>query len=59
VVFKKRYFADLDRRAESRQPLREAAFRGIITLVFGARDVRHNQSVALKEYMESKMRPHH
>jgi uncharacterized protein YeaO (DUF488 family) len=57
--FKKRYFAELDHETGSWQPLREAALRGTITLVFGAKDTRHNQAIVLKHYLESKMRAHH
>ena len=57
--FKMMYFVELDRRTESWKPLRDAAARGTVTLVYGAKDARHNQAVALKEYLESKMKPHH
>jgi uncharacterized protein YeaO (DUF488 family) len=52
--FRKRYFEELDRNPEAWRPLLQAALDGRITLVFGARDIRHNQAVALKEYLESK-----
>jgi len=32
--------------------LRKLSSKGIVTLVFGAKDTEHNQAVALKEYLE-------
>jgi uncharacterized protein YeaO (DUF488 family) len=57
--FKRMYFVELDQRTEAWRPLRDAAARGTVTLVYGAKDTRHNQAVALKEYLESKLKPHH
>ncbi len=54
--FRKRYDAELDRNPETWQPLLKAARRGKVTLVYGARDEEHNQAVALKEYLQRKMR---
>lgn len=51
--FKRRYFAELDRKPHALRPLLEAARKGPVTLVFGARDVDHNNAVALKEYLEA------
>lgn len=52
--FKKRYFAELNERAESVEELREKAGNGRLTLVFGARDEVRNNAVALKEYLEKR-----
>jgi len=52
--FRRRYFAELDARAAALEPLR--ALRGRVTLLFAARDERHNNAVALKEYLESGRR---
>ena len=49
--FKRRYFAELDASPEAVRPLRAAAREGRLTLVFGARDTRHNNAVALKQYL--------
>lgn len=49
--FKKRYFAELDARRESVTRLLDAAAKGRLTLLFSARDLSHNQAVALKEYL--------
>lgn len=49
--FQRRYFAELDANAEALKPLKEAAGKGKVTLVFGARDTEHNNAVALKQYL--------
>jgi uncharacterized protein YeaO (DUF488 family) len=50
--FKQRYFQELLGRPDSIEPLRKAARRGRVTLVYAARDEEHNNAVALKEYLE-------
>lgn len=52
--FQRRYFSELDQKAEVWQPLLEAAQKGPITLVFSARDEEHNNAVALKKYLEKR-----
>jgi uncharacterized protein YeaO (DUF488 family) len=52
--FKERYAAELEHQPEAVRQLRELARAGRITLVFGARDVRHNNAEALKEYLERR-----
>jgi uncharacterized protein YeaO (DUF488 family) len=54
--FQRRYFAELDAKAETWQPLLEAAREGDITLVFSARDEEHNNAVALKSYLEKRLK---
>ncbi|MBU6398681.1 MAG: DUF488 family protein [Verrucomicrobia bacterium] len=53
--FQRRYIAELDARPAAWEPLLEAARRGPVTLVFGARDQAHNNAVALKAYLEKKL----
>jgi len=53
--FRRRYFAELENALESWQPLLEAAEASDITLVFSAKDVEHNNAVALQSYLEKKM----
>lgn len=53
--FHRRYQAELEQKPESWQPLLEAAARGDITLVYGAKDVEHNDAVALKAYLEARL----
>ena len=51
--FRRRYFAELEERGEAVDVLLSKAREGRVTLVFGARDERHNNAVALKEYLEN------
>jgi uncharacterized protein YeaO (DUF488 family) len=53
--FRRRYFAELDHEAEAWAPIREAARRGTVTLLYSSHDTEHNNAVALKEYVERKM----
>jgi uncharacterized protein YeaO (DUF488 family) len=53
---KLRYFKELDEKPAAWRPLLEAARRGNLVLLEGARDQEHNQAVALKEYLETKLR---
>lgn len=53
--FKRRYFEELDARPEAWKPLVELA-RGDVTLLYSARDTEHNNAVALKEYLEARVR---
>ena len=54
--FQRRYFAELDQKPEAWQPLLAAAQESDITLVFGARDEEHNNAVALKSYLEKRLK---
>ena len=53
--FQRRYFAELKQKPEAWAPLLEAARTKDITLVFSARDIEHNNAVALKAYLERKL----
>jgi uncharacterized protein YeaO (DUF488 family) len=52
--FKKRYFRELDSRAQDVRLLREKMQDGPLTLVFAAKNEQFNDAVALKEYLESR-----
>jgi uncharacterized protein YeaO (DUF488 family) len=52
-AFQRRYFAELDGKPETVQPLLQAAQRGHVTLLYSARDTAHNNAVALKHYLET------
>lgn len=54
--FQRRYAAELDAKPETWQPLLDAARKGDITLVFGARDVEHNNAVVLLDYLKRRLR---
>jgi uncharacterized protein YeaO (DUF488 family) len=55
--FKRRYAAELDalaQRSPSVKALAGAVRRGRVTLLFGARDTRHNVAVALHAYLTQR-----
>jgi uncharacterized protein YeaO (DUF488 family) len=54
--FRRRYFSELDRNADAWSPILKAARQGRVTLLFSSHDIEHNNAVALKEYLEFKMR---
>jgi uncharacterized protein YeaO (DUF488 family) len=49
--FERRYFAELDAKADALAPLVSAVRRGTVTLLFGAKDEEHNNAVALRDYL--------
>jgi len=49
---KTKYWAELDDRRDQVEKLARDARRRSVTLLFGARDTKHNNAVALKEYIE-------
>lgn len=51
-AFKNRYFRELDEQSEAVERLLARGRERTVTLVFGAKDVHHNDAVALKEYLE-------
>ena len=53
--FAERYRAELDANPSAWQPLVDAAKRGPVSLLFGARDREHNQAVVLRDYLLSKV----
>jgi uncharacterized protein YeaO (DUF488 family) len=54
--FRTRYFRELDSRPEAWRPIVTAARRGTVTLVYSSRDAEHNNAVALKDYLQPKIR---
>ena len=50
--FKKRYAAELDDRHEQVKRFARESQKRTITFLFGAKDARHNNAVALKDYIE-------
>ena len=53
--FQRRYFAELESKAEAWRPLLEAARQGTVTLLYSASDEAHNNALALKDYLEAKL----
>ena len=54
--FRARYFRELDSRPESWQPIAASMKRGTVTLVYSSHDKKHNNAVALKDYLQTKER---
>lgn len=54
--FRRRYFAEL-RGNPAVETLREIIAAGPTTLIYGAKDERHNQAVALAEFLGGKAAP--
>ncbi len=52
--FRKRYFGELDARAQAVEELRKTGARQSMTLLFAARDEEHNNAVALAEYLRGR-----
>lgn len=50
--FRKRYARELEAQTAELERLLEEAGDGPLTLLFGAKDTRHNQAVVLKEALE-------
>jgi uncharacterized protein YeaO (DUF488 family) len=54
--FRHRYFRELEKRPDVWQPLLARARKGRVTLVYSAHDTEHNNAVALKEFLEQKLK---
>ena len=54
--FRRRYFRELEKRTDAWQPLLTRGRRGRVTLVYSAHDTEHNNAVALKEFLDQKIR---
>lgn len=51
--FKRRYFEELRQNDELLEPVRECLRAGPVTFVFASKELRFNNAVALKEYLEA------
>ena len=51
--FRKRYALELAKRPEAVAHLKQCVGRETVTLVYGAKDEQHNNTLALKQYLES------
>lgn len=54
--FKRRYFAELRAAAPAVRELLARARHHTVTLVYAARDERHNDAVALREHLRRRLR---
>lgn len=52
--FQRRYRHELNANPDGLRPLRDAAGRGTITLIYSSHDSEHNNAVALKRYLQDK-----
>lgn len=50
-AFQKKYFAELAANPEAAAPIRKAARKGTVTLLYSSHDTEHNNAVALKAYL--------
>jgi len=53
VEFKRRYFEELKDKKELIEKIIEKSQKGTATLLYGAKDEKHNNAVALKEFIEA------
>jgi uncharacterized protein YeaO (DUF488 family) len=56
IEFRRRYFAELDARPQVVESITKAAAQGTVTLLYSSHDTEHNNAVALKEYLEGRMK---
>jgi uncharacterized protein YeaO (DUF488 family) len=54
--FRRRYFRELEKDPDQWQPLVRRAQRGRVTLVYSAHDTEHNNAIALKEFLDAKIK---
>ncbi len=52
--FQRRYYAELDEKPDLRKTILPPKTKGTVTLLFGAKDVEHNNAVALKNYLQHR-----
>ena len=57
VEFKKRFFTELQGRQDEVVGIISSARKGTVTLLFGSKEERFNNAVALQEYIESRVKP--
>jgi uncharacterized protein YeaO (DUF488 family) len=53
--FRRRYFAELDAKRQVWNPIAQAASEGNVTLLYSSHDTEHNNAVALKQYLDTKL----
>jgi Uncharacterized conserved protein len=53
--FRRRYFEELHSNPSAWHSLLDAARHGTVTLIYSSHDSEHNNAVALKEFLESRL----
>ena len=53
--FKRPYFKELENREDGKERLKKLVASGRVTLLYGAKEERFNNAVALKEFLEKEM----
>ena len=56
--FKNRYYQELQNEGESIRLLLEKAEKDAITLLYSSKEDKYNNAIALKEYLEVKLKKH-
>ncbi|HYA86880.1 MAG TPA: DUF488 family protein [Nitrospirota bacterium] len=54
--FKNRFFMELEGKGDLLEGIANLARKGSVTLLFGSKEERFNNAVALKEYIDAKMK---
>lgn len=53
--FRRRYWRELEARPDSWAPILARVQRGKVTLLYGARDVEHNNAVVLRDFLNARL----
>lgn len=54
--FRQRYFAELNEHPDAWRAILQSARHGAVTLLYSSHDTAHNNAVALKEFLEKRLR---
>ena len=54
--FKHRYFQELAKNEDLIGPILDKAQKGVVTLLYGSKEEKVNNAVALKDYLEARMK---
>lgn len=54
--FRRRYFKELESNPNAWQSILHASHLGTVTLIYSSHDTEHNNAVALKEFLESRLK---
>lgn len=55
AAFKRKYFRELDEQGVAFELVTDAGRGRTVTLLFAAKDEKHNNAVALKQYLEGRL----